>query len=64
MFLKFHFLKKKVHHTTYGTPTHKKENRNNRGKRKNVKRRKNGYNNTHKEYARIKSGRCPRKGRD
>jgi hypothetical protein len=25
---------------------------------------KNGYNNTHKEYAHIKSGRRPRKGQD
>jgi hypothetical protein len=46
-----------VHHTTHGTPTRKKENRNSRGKRKNVKRRKwgkTGYNNTHTEYARGK----------
>jgi hypothetical protein len=53
-----------VHQTTHGTPTRKKENRNSKDKRENVKRRKNGYNDTHKEYARIKSGRRPRKGRD
>jgi hypothetical protein len=52
-----------VHHTIHGTPTRKKENRNSRGKCKNIKKTgKNGYNNIHKKYARSKKWTTPKEG--
>jgi nickel-dependent lactate racemase len=36
----WNIIKHPHHHTTHGTPTGKKENRNSRSKRKNIKRRK------------------------